>query len=388
MATLDKLNGRLFLPLDRGHVYAVSRCIRGPRRVKAKTVQIVGSRTLVLALGVLAILSLLIGCGAKKEKPATQTAAKVNREEITVHQINAVLQQQRGVTPELADEASRRALERLIDQELALQKAEEMKVDRDPRVLQVIESARRDILSRAYVERIGEGAAKPTPAEVKKYYDDNPALFKERRLYQLQELAVEAAPGQIDMLRGKLEAAKKIGEFVEYLNAYNFKFTDNRAVRGAEQLPLGALPALAKLKDGQAILNPTPTGAQVVVLTGSRAQPVDEERAGKAIEQFLLNERKRKIVADDLKSLRESAKITYVGKFADLALGPASIMNPPTHAEIAASAAAKLDTKSIGIGLGLKSDAATTNSAAAANVAIKPASGVDAAAISKGLGLK
>ena len=270
---------------------------------------------------------------------------------------------------------------------MALQKAAEMKVDRDPRVVQAVESARRDIVSRAYVEQIGEGATKPTAAEIKKYYDDNPALFRERRVYQLQELAIEAAPGQVDTLRGKLQAAKNINEFVEYLKASDIKFSANQAVRGAEQLPLGALPALAKLKDGQAMLNPTPTGAQVVVLAGSRAQPVDEAQAGKAIEQFLLNDRKRKVVADDLKALRSSAKIAYVGKFADAAPAVAELIKPPTPAEVAASAAATLDTAISG-GLGLKTGAAAASAAAMADAAVKPASGADAAAISKGLGLK
>ncbi len=348
-----------------------------------------GAIAFVLVLATSAIL--LSACGDNKEKPATQTAAKVNREEITVHQINAMLQQQRGLKPEHADEASRRALERLIDQELALQKAAEMKVDRDPRVVQAIEAARRDIVSRAYAEQIGEGATKPTPAEIKKYYDDNPALFRDRRVYQLQELAIEVAPGQVDALRSKLQAAKNINEFVEYLKVNNIAFSASQAVRAAEQLPLGALPALAKLKDGQAMLNPTPTGAQVVVLAGSRAQPVDEAQAGKAIEQFLLNERKRKVVADDLKALRSSAKIAYVGKFADAVPVAAEVLRSPTAAEVAASAAA-LDTKSInlglGLGLGLGTGATAASAAAMADAAVKPASGVDAASVSKGLGLK
>lgn len=340
-----------------------------------------------LLLAAVALTVLLAGCGDKKDKPATQTAAKVNKEEITVHQINALLQQ-RGLKPEQADAAGRQALERLIDQELRLQKAEELKVHRDQQVVQAIENARRDIVSRAYIEKIGEGAAKPTATEIKAYYDANPALFKERRVYQLQELAIEAAPSQIEMLRTKLQASKNLTEFVDFLNANNFKYAASQAVRGAEQLPLAALPSLAKMKDGQTMLNVTDTGAQIVMLSSSRTQTVDEERASKAIEQFLLNERKRKIIADDMKALRSSAKVAYAGKFAASAPAAPEVVVPTSAADVAASAAATLDRTVITEGLGLKAGALAASAALPADPAVQPASGVDAAAIKRGLGLK
>ena len=146
-------------------------------------------------------------------------------------------------------------LERLIDQELALQKAADQKLDRDPRVVQQIEAARREIISRAYLEKIGEGAPKPTPAEVDAYYEAHPALFKERRVYSLQEVAIEATPEQIESLKKVLLGAKTFPEFVAYLKANNFKFTGNEAVRAAEQLPLASVDQFAKMKDGQAIFN-------------------------------------------------------------------------------------------------------------------------------------
>ena len=86
-------------------------------------------------------------------------------------------------------------------------------------------------------------------------------------------------------------------------------------MRPAEQLPLAALPAFSRMKDGQTMFNKTPVGAQVIILAGSRSQPVDEEKARPAIEQFLLNERKRRVVEDDLKALRAAAKVEYVGDY-------------------------------------------------------------------------
>ena len=288
------------------------------------------SVTRVVVVGVAALV-LLAGCGDKKDKdkPASHTAAKVNKEVITVHQINFVLQPQRGLAPEQAASASKQILERLVDQELALQKAQDQKLDREPRVVQQLDAARREIIARAYVEKIGAGAPKPSPAEIKTYFEAHPALFKERRVYNLQELSIEATPEQIPVLQAKLSAAKDIPEFVAYLKASEFKYGANQAVRAAEQLPLASLEKFASMKDGQTIFNVVGKGVQIVVLAGSRSQPIDEARATPAIEQFLLNERKRKVVEDDLKALRGAAKVEYVGEYAK---GGAREVTPPAPA--------------------------------------------------------
>lgn len=269
------------------------------------------------AFAVMASVALLAGCGSKREAAtASQTAAKVNKDEVTVHQINHVLQQQRNLKSEQAETAGRQILEKLIDQQLALQRADDMKLDRDPRVVQQLEAARRDIIARAYMEKVGEAAAKPSAEEVQKYYEDKPALFKERRVYNIQELAIEASPDQVAGLRAQLAQAKTFGDFTEHLKAQGVRHLANQAVRAAEQLPLQSLDTFARMKDGQALLTPTATGATVIVLASSRSQPVGLEQARPAIEQFLLNERKRKLMEEDVKSMRSAAKIEYVGKFA------------------------------------------------------------------------
>lgn len=320
-------------------------------------------------VGIVACSLLLAACGDKDEtRAASQTAAKVNKEEITVHQINFVLQQQRGLRAEQTDAASRQILERLIDQELAVQQADALKLDRDPRVVQQLEAVKREVLARAYAEKVGEAAARPTPEDIKAYYDANPALFAERRLYSLQELRIEAPAERVPELRERLQAAGNINGFVEFLRAEGLRYTANQAVRAAEQLPLSSLQTFAQMKDGQALINPAPGGAVVVVLAGSRMQPVGEEQARPAIEQFLLNDRKRKLLEEDRQRLRQDAAIQYVGKFAEGA--------PP-----AAGAASAPDA-----GLGLPSLAPAGDNAPLPAPAAS--AGLDPAAISKGLGLK
>lgn len=307
---------------------------------------------LPLAAAVLALSAgLLAGCGEKKDKATTsQTAAKVNKEEVTVHQINLALQGQRGLKPEQAEAAGRQVLERLIDQQVVLQKAEELKIDRDPRVVQQLEQVKRDVIARAYAERIAEAVAKPTPQEIQAYYDSKPALFQARKIYNLQELSIEAKPEQLEALGAKLQAARNIGEFVEYLKAQGFKFGANQAVRAAEQLPLASVDQISRMKDGEAAMQPSPNGANVVVVAATKSEPVTLEQATPVIEQYLLNERRRKAIEDDTKALRTAARIEYVGKFAEGAPKPAERQ----AAAVPGAGEGGLSTSDISKGMGFK----------------------------------
>jgi SurA N-terminal domain len=109
----------------------------------------------------------LAACTSKADS-ATQVVAKVNAEELSIHQVNYLLQRQQGLRPEQTEIVSRQILERLIDQELAIQKAEDLKVDRQPEAIQAIAAARREIISRAYLDRVSNAASRPKLNERKR----------------------------------------------------------------------------------------------------------------------------------------------------------------------------------------------------------------------------
>ncbi|NML17530.1 EpsD family peptidyl-prolyl cis-trans isomerase [Azohydromonas caseinilytica] len=300
------------------------------------------------------LLGLLAACGDKKDKPATQVAARVNDKEISVHQLNYVLQQQ-DVRQDSVEAASRQVLDRLIDQELALQKALDLKIDRQPAVLQALEAAKRDVLARAYLERVAEAAAKPTAAEVEKFYKDKPALFSERRIYQLHEINIQVGQDRLPEVGKRLSAAKDLGEFTKYLQSSDIRFVQNRAVRAAEQLPLEQLDEFARMNDGQARLIPTANGAIVIALAGSQSQPVSLEKARPAIDQYLSTQRKRELVERDIKDLRSAAKIELVGKFAEKPqnTGGNQAANGPGETDTSNVPAAGPGASSIDHGLGV-----------------------------------
>ena len=276
----------------------------------------------------LACAALLTACGGKKEKNASQVAAQVNGSEITVHQINFALQQQRAaMTPEQTDLASRRLLERLIDQELAVQKAIDGKLDNDPRVLQTLEAARRDVLAHAYLEKQAESVSTPTAQEVEAYYAAKPALFKDRGVYTFQEFSMPVPPQGAAQVEAILQAAKTPQAFAEALKAASLPFNVRPVTRPAEELPFEMVDKIAAMSEGQALLLPQTGGLQVLALVKRVAAPVSVEQARPAIERFLLADAKRRKVEAEMKALRASATIKYVGNFAEPA---ASAPTPST----------------------------------------------------------
>ncbi|MET0335140.1 MAG: EpsD family peptidyl-prolyl cis-trans isomerase [Rhizobacter sp.] len=282
-------------------------------------------RFVVLALA-LSIGLVVAGCDKKPgNKVTTQAAARVNGSEITVHQINHVLERQPALPPAQAASASRQVLTRLVDQELVIQEAQNQKVDRDPAVVRQLEASRRDVIARAYAERIGANVTRPTADEIKKYYEDNPALFAERRVYNLEEMSIEASAEQAEELRTAVQGAKDASALLAFVKAKGLRHTQRQASVPAERLPLDKVAAFSRMKDGQTTVVAMAGGLQALTLIDSRPQPVSEEQARPMIEQFLLNERRQKAIEHDLAALRAAAKIEYVGDFRDTPPQPSSV---------------------------------------------------------------
>ncbi len=259
---------------------------------------------------------LLVACGGGRGVPGGDAVARVNKDEISGQQLAGVLQRQGSGASEAA---ARQVLERLIDQTLAAQKATELRLDRDPLVAQQIEAARREVIARAWVDRVGDGVAKPSAEEIAKFYVDKPALFKERRVYSLQELQIEVPPERQAELRERLAAARDVNEFAAGLKSAGVRFATSQVVRAPEQLPPASLDAIVAMKDGGVIVNAVPGGLAVLSMAGSRAEPIDEAHARPLIEAMLLNQRRTEAVQDALKALRDDSRIDYFGKFAPAA---------------------------------------------------------------------
>lgn len=307
-------------------------CLASPR---------IGRRFYPIAC-IVAALAMLAGCsGHDSANEITQAVARVDKDEITEQQVNQILERQRGLKPEQLEAASRRAVGALVDQEILLQKAKELKLDRDPKVVSGLEAARRDLVSRAYLERVAEGAAPPTAEDVRNYYESKPALFSDRRVYSLQELAVEATPEQRAEIEAKLQTLGSPTELEAFLKSRQLRVRGERSTVPAENLPLALLDRLASVKPGRGIVVPADDGLRIILVVLAEPAPVTLEQTRPSIEAFLLNERKRVVVEREMKALREATKVEYLGKYKGMAASgtPATAAAPAPPAAASASGA-------------------------------------------------
>ena len=297
----------------------------------------------ICVIPVMLALAVAAGCGKSEQKPAaTQVAAKVNADEITVHQVNYVLAKTPNVTLETAAKAKRDILDRLIDQQLAKQQAIEKQLDRAPTVVQALEAARSEILARAYLERVAAQQPKPTAEEIEKYYAAHPELFSQRRVFSLEEIAFVAKEDVAAVLRDRVAKARSMQEIAEWLQAQGIKFVPNRGVRAAEQLPMEMLPRVQAMRDGDIQVFGTPDGRlQVIRVMASKADPADEATAGPRIQQFLSNQRSNEAIAKEMKQIRDQAKIEFVGEFA----GGVAAAEAKSKAQAEAKANAEAEAK-------------------------------------------
>lgn len=269
------------------------------------------------SLSTMLVVLMLSACGGEERTttPSSQVAAKVNKQDLSVHQLNEMLARAGNVPAGEAGQFSAAMLERLIDQELFVQQAKDRKLDRDPKVILSMELARREILARAYAEQVTGVVARVSDSEIADFYAANPGLFSKRRIYNLHELNVQVSPERYDELSRVAGDAADLGQIESWLKAQGIAYSANSGTRPAEQLPLEVLNGLLKLNSGQLAISRTPNGALLLRVDRFREEPIDQDRARPFIEQYLMNRAKTELAKAELARLRSVADVEYVGQF-------------------------------------------------------------------------
>lgn len=261
-----------------------------------------------LACGAL-VIPALISCGTSGER-SSQVIASVNEQEITVTQLNRVLESA-GVREVTAD-TRRRAIETLTTEELLVQAALKHEVDRDTNFVQALEQARRQLLTQFFAERVIYPRTVVTDAEIADYYNRNPLLFAERRRFRLTTFQAKASD-MTPALSAALQKVTSVDGVRGVLDAHGIKYVTELASVAPEQLPLTELDAYSKAKVGDLFVNSREDGVVMLMsVTGiDEDVPMTLERARPMIEEYLRNARNHAAAAEYVATARATADIVY-----------------------------------------------------------------------------
>jgi EpsD family peptidyl-prolyl cis-trans isomerase len=264
------------------------------------------------------VAAVLAGCGGSDAPLSTQAVARVNDKEISVHQINLLAQRLPANLPaERIAEARRTILNSLVEQEKLVQYAIENKLDREAATMQQLEAVRREVLARAALERLGAQSPKPTSEEVRTYFEGNPGLFTNRRIYRFDEIVMPGVPTSWQSIEPQVLRAKSLREVSAVLKAANIDLpTTQGVVRASEALPMNRLADFSKRKAGDIVVWAQPPRVVIGQVIDVREASVDEATAAPLIEQALSVRKRQETLASETKRLTEAAKVSFLGEFA------------------------------------------------------------------------
>lgn len=249
----------------------------------------------------------------------SQVVARVNGKDIVLQQVrNAIGPQISEMSPEHLEKVAAHVLDELIDEELLVQSALATALDREPAVQQSIDVERRRILALAYIAWLAPAAPPSSVEEVRQFYLDNPALFKQRRIYQIHKLFGVVSPKDKTRLKAKLATVTNLTEIAHWFAAQRIEFKETAETVAAESIPANILQGLATMRDGQiAVIELPKLSELILVLQLIRATDasISEIQAAAQIEQTLARRWRAGVGLTAIKRLRNAASIEYPAQF-------------------------------------------------------------------------
>lgn len=261
-----------------------------------------GRVALAAAIG----LAGLAGCGQKAAQPG-QSLVKVGGAEVTVHQLNDEMRR-----ADVRDEAGKqKLLEQLVDRQLLVNEALRKELDRDPEVMRELERARAHVLSLAYLRRHAAPPAVVAEEEMTAFYHENEALFGGRRLFEIVDIVIapKSLAGDLDR---SIAGKRSPGEMTALLDKAGVAYQVQHSSRLSSDIPMALLPAMHKLKEGEALRFDGTDATVVRYVTQLREMPQPYTSARPQIEQYLANARQKQANEQEVARLRAAGSVTYL----------------------------------------------------------------------------
>lgn len=284
-----------------------------------------------LAIGTVCALAALVA-GCHRGAPQGQVAATVNGEEITLQELNTELQASNVPANMDKQVAQREALQHIIDRKLLLKAARDKKLDKSPEYRSQKQRADELLLAETYARQQLNAVQVPTPADISKFMAEHPTAFADRKLLQLEQIRFRPNGDDLKKL-AVIQSDHSLDAVGQHLTGLGIKFDRTKANLDTAQLPPAMAKAIYALRAGEPFVLPAGGLVTVNVLVGQQAVPADPAQSQQVATNAWRQQQFTKLVTDQLKSMRDSAKITYQGGFAPMADAKATKPGLPAAAQ-------------------------------------------------------
>jgi EpsD family peptidyl-prolyl cis-trans isomerase len=285
-----------------------------------------GGKTMKARVAILTLGVLLASCGGKGEAPTGQVVATVDGQEITAAELKLELDGAPTEGPAAAA-AQQAALQNLVARKLLVAEAKRRDLDNTPVAAMLKKRAEDAAVVQLLQRSVADGVPKVSDDEVSEYIRSHPTTFAQRRLITVNQLLVPAVDRN---LIKQMEPLKTLGEVEELLNRNNIKFIRSANVMDSVRLSPDAAAKIASLPNGEVIIMPSGSGAQVSQIVSSRTEPLTGTEAEQFARMLLTRQRTMSQVQEAMGQIVKSgqSKVKINPDYAPKA--PAKDQAPPT----------------------------------------------------------
>lgn len=271
-------------------------------------------RSFARSAATVALALALAACGGKEEAKLEkgQVLATVNGIDITTNELNAeLLGAQLPAAGEQRKAAEMQTLQALVTRTILASIARERNLDKSPVFIAQQRRAEENLLAQLLQRDIASKVSPTTPSEAKSFVDSNPALFAERKIYQLDQIQFEV-PKDMKILNA-YEPLKTMEEIALQLERDGLKY---RRAPGSLD-PTSTNPAILKtlLSKGEGEIFVIPANGALVAtrIVSTKPEPLTGDKAiqiaMQLVQQRKISEATEQQLADRVKKARES--VTY-----------------------------------------------------------------------------
>ena len=287
---------------------------------------LVGSTCLALSACNLPFVGELPFFHSKPKPPTGQVVAVVGGQEVTQRELNAELGNLTITDPKARKAAQDQALQSILARKVLAKEARAEGIDKTADFALARQRFEEAQLAQALEAKVAASVPAPTSDEVSRYISDNPDLFREHKVFVVDQLQI---PRQTDpAIIKQLQPIKSIDAIASFLTEAKVPFQHGAGQLDSLGLGPNVTAAILKVGSEDVFILPNQNALVLNKIREVRTDPLTGDAATKVATQFLTRQHTQDSVRRAMEGYLKTAAPTMAFNAAFKPMAPAAPANP------------------------------------------------------------